>query len=144
MGGGVAVAANNGHAGQGPTLFRADDMHYTLAHVVNRIVDQAKFTGVGVKRIHLNAALFVFNTFQTVQSSWHVVIGHSDSFFWSTYCATCHPQTFKGLRACDLMNQMPVNIKQTGAVIGFMRHMRVPDFVIECFRGHIRRSLYIV
>ena len=29
----VAVAADDCHAGQGPTLLRADDVHNTLAHV---------------------------------------------------------------------------------------------------------------
>jgi hypothetical protein len=31
---GVAVAADDGHAGQGPALFGADDVHDALAHVV--------------------------------------------------------------------------------------------------------------
>jgi hypothetical protein len=35
------------------------------------------------------------------------------------------------------MYKVAVDIKQAGAVLCFMREMRIPDFVIECLGGHV-------
>ena len=140
MGGSVAVAADNCHAGQGPTLLRADYVHNALAHVIHRVIDKPEFARVGVQSFHLDAAFLVFNALQTVQGCGHVVIGHSDGFFWRAHRPAIHPQSLKGLGAGHLMDQMAVDIEQAGAIFGFMGDMRVPDFIIECFRGHVRRS----
>ena len=61
--GGMAISANNGHAGQGPTLLRANDMHNALAHVVHGVIDHPKFTGVCIESVNLNAALFIVDAF---------------------------------------------------------------------------------
>ena len=142
MGGGVAVAADNGHPRQGPALLRANDMHDALADVIHRVIDKPEFPRVGVQSFHLDAAFLVFYALQTVQGCGDVVIGHSDGFFWRAYRPAIHPQPFKGLRAGHFVDQMAVNIEQAGAIFGFMGDMRVPDLIIECFRGHVRRSFY--
>ena len=46
MGGGVAVAADDGGARQGPALFRPDDMHDALADIVHREIFDAEILGV--------------------------------------------------------------------------------------------------
>jgi len=100
VGGGVAVAANHGHAGQGPALLGANNVHDALAHVIHRIVMNAKFLGVLVERFNLNAALLVFDdTLQAFRRGRHVMVRHGDGFFWRTHLATRHAQTFKSLRA---------------------------------------------
>ncbi len=117
-------------------------MHDALSHVIHRVIDKPELTRIGVQRFHLDAAFFVFYALQAVQGGGHVVIGHSDGFFWRAHRPAIHPQSLKGLGAGHLMDQMAVDIEQAGAVFSFMGDMCVPDFIIECFRGHVRRSFY--
>ena len=136
MGRRVAVTAHNGHAGQGPALLWANDMHDALTHVRDRIIMHAEFLGVFIQRFDLNAALFVVDALGAIQSGRYVVIWHSDGLFWRAHFTARHTQTFKGLWAGHFVDQMAVDIQQAGAVFGFMGDMSVPDFVIECFGGH--------
>ncbi len=54
--------------------------------------------------------------------------------------AARHAQALEGLRACHLMDKMPVDIKQAGAILGLMDQVVVPDLVIKCARlGHGNR-----
>ncbi len=133
---GVAVAANNGHAGQGPALFGTNDMHDALTHVSHRIIVDAEFLGVLVQRGHLNAAVFGHGCrIFAVQRGRHVVVRHSDGFFRRAHLAACHTQTFECLGAGDFVHKVAVDVQQAGAIIGLVYHMGVPDFVIECLRG---------
>ena len=58
MGCGVAVAAHNGHARQGPALLGADDMHDPLPDIRNGIVMDAEISRILVEGRNLNAAIF--------------------------------------------------------------------------------------
>ena len=49
------------------------------------------------------------------------------------------PQAFERLRAGHFVDEVAVDIKQAGAVIGFVYQMIVPDFVVQrgrFFIGH--------
>ena len=136
MGRGVAVAANNSHAGQRPALLRPHDMHDALTHVGDGVVVDAELLGVLIKRINLNAAVFGHGGgIGAVQRGRHVVIRHGDGFLGRTHGAACHAQALKGLRRGDLMDQMAVDVEKAGAVLGLMGDMCVPDFIIERFWG---------
>ena len=142
VGCGVAVAAHNGHPRQGPALLRANDMHDALTHVGDGIIMDAKVLGVFVKRLDLNAAVFVFDAFGTVQRGGHVVVRHGDGFVWRANGTPCKAQPFKGLRAGYFMHQMAVDIQKAGAIVGLVGDMGIPYLVIERFGfGHGGLSL---
>jgi len=37
------------------------------------------------------------------------------------------------LRAGHFVHEMPVNIKEARAILGLVRHMGIPNFVVKCF-----------
>src|SRR5690606_581817 len=78
MGRGMAVAANHGHAGQGPALFGADDVNDALTDVVHRVVVQPEFAGVLVQFSDLDTALGVFDAVHAVGGGRDVVVRHGD------------------------------------------------------------------
>ena len=132
VGCGVRIAANNGHAGQGKALFRANHMDDALTNIIHREIGNAKFSRIGFQGFNLNTALFIGNANTTVGGR-DVVIGHRQGAVRGTDRATSVPQPFKGLRACHLMDKMPVDINQAGTVVLLMHHMGIPDFVKKCF-----------
>ena len=59
---GMRIAANDGHAGQGRAVFRADDMDDALTLVLERVIGQRTgFTDVGVEGFHLQTRDRVFD-----------------------------------------------------------------------------------
>ena len=134
----VAVAADNGHAGQGPALFRANDMHDALTHVGHGVIVQPEFLGVGIKGRNLNAAVFGHcRSVGAVQCGRHVVIGHGDCLVGAAHGAARHPQPFKGLRAGHFVDEVTVDVQKAGTIVGFVRDMGIPDFIIKRFGGHV-------
>ena len=52
------------------------------------------------------------------------------------------PQAFEGLRMTGrTVHEVTVDIKQAGAVFGFMGYVGIPDFIIKRFGGHMVLSL---
>ena len=132
MRGGVAVAADHGHARQGPALFGADDVDDALADVGHRVVVDAEILGVLVQRLDLDAAVFGHGRgIGAVQRGRHVVVRHGDGLFRRAHLAARHAQAFERLRAGHFMHQMAVDIQKAGAVVGLVDDMVVPDLVIE-------------
>ena len=112
-------------------------MHDTLTDVRDRVIVYAELAGVGVQCGNLNTAVFrhliwVF----APRCGGNVVIRNRDGLVRGMHFAARHAQAFECLRAGHFVNQMAVNIEQTGAVFGLLRDMRVPDLVVECFGGH--------
>ena len=64
---GMAVAADDRHARQGETLFRADDMDDPLPHVVLRIILDAEVRGVLGQSFDLDAAFLVLDAVLAVR-----------------------------------------------------------------------------
>jgi hypothetical protein len=65
------------------------------------------------------------------------VIDHGQRLFRRAHAAPAHPQTFEGLGACYLMNEMPVDIKEARAVGLRFDNVIVPDFVVKrSWRAH--------
>ena len=61
VGRGVAVAADDGHAGQGPALLGADDVDDALPDVGHGVVVDPEILGVPVERLDLDAAFLVLD-----------------------------------------------------------------------------------
>ena len=137
VGRGVAVATDDCHAGQGPALFGADDMHDALAHVRDGVVMHAELTRVLIQRRDLNAAVFGHRggVFAALGGR-HVVIRHGDGLVRCADGAARHAQPFKGLRTGHFVDEVTVDIQQASAVIGFVDDMGVPDFIVKRLGGH--------
>ena len=133
---GVAVTTDNGHTGQCPTLFWANDMHDPLTHVRHGVIMNTEITRIFVQCFDLDTAFFVFDHAGcAVQCGRHVVIRHSDGFFRRAHLAARHAQSFERLGAGHFVNQMAVNIQQAGAICVLRHNMGVPDFIIKGLGG---------
>ncbi len=136
VGRGVAVAAHDRHARQGPALLGADDVHDALPHVADRVVVDAELGGGGVERLDLDAAVLVLDPLGAVERGGHVVVGHGDGLAGRADLPARQAQPLEGLGAGDLMDEMPVDVEQRGAVLGLVDEMGVPDLVVEGLGSH--------
>jgi len=85
----MAVTTNNGHARQGKTLFRPDDVHNALSFVVFGIIFHPEFGGIVGKRLHLDAAFLILDAVDPICRGGHVVIDHSKGFFRRAQFTAC-------------------------------------------------------
>ena len=67
MRGGVAVAADNGHARQGEALLRPDDVHDTLTAITLGIIFNVEIRSILGQSFDLNAAFLVLDTVDAVR-----------------------------------------------------------------------------
>ena len=128
--GGVAVAADDGGAGQGKALLRADDVDDALALVELVVIFDAEFPGVLRHHPHLFDALRIGVGLGTVGGR-DVVVDHGQRLLRRVNLAARGAQAFKRLRRGHLVDQMAVDIEQAGAVFGFVHQMVVPDLVVQ-------------
>ena len=139
MGGGVAVAAHDGRAGQGPALFRADDVYDALADIVHRQIFDAELARVGLELRDLFARFRIGDAQRAVLGR-HIVIGDGQRQIGAARLAMRVAQTFERLRAGDFVHEMAVDIKHRRFTRRFMHQMCVPDLVVEssrrCHDGH--------
>ena len=137
--GGVAIAADDRCAGQRKALFRADHVDNPLFARGRAEVADAELRGIGFQRGELLRAFHVGNRQSVARSiqpggGRQVVIGHGQSQFRAADGAPGQPQGFEGLGAGDLVNQMPVDEQQAGAIIAAFHHVGVPDLFIQSAR----------
>ncbi len=130
MCGSVAITANDCRAGQRETLFRSDDVDDALTLVIHFEILDAERLGIIVKRLHLDAALFVFDAFGAV-SGRHIVVSNRQRLLRRVHLAACQAQTLKGLRACHFMDEMAVDVEKAGAVLFHFDQMSIPDFIVH-------------
>ena len=76
----VAIAAHNGHAGQGEALFRADHVNNALAHIVDVKNRHPEVGAVLAQGFNLDARFLVINAGRSIGGR-HIVIGHGQCFF---------------------------------------------------------------
>ena len=130
MGRGMAVAADDGGAGQGEALLGPDHMDDALAAVALVIILDAEVLGVLRQRGDLQRGFGIVDAKGAVGGR-HVVVDHGQRLLGRADGAAGHAQTLEGLRAGHLMHQMPVDIEQAGAVGRLVHQMGVPDLVVE-------------
>ena len=136
MRGRMRIAADHGHARQGPALFGADDMHDALTDIRHRIVVDPEVARVPVQRLDLNAAFFIVDMGVASGGGGHVMVRNRDGLFRCAHRSPGHPQPFKGLGAGHLMHKVAVDVQKAGAVIGLVDDMGIPDLVVKRFRRH--------
>ncbi len=125
----MAVTADDGVAGQREALFRADDVDDALADVVHIEQRYAEILAVLLQRFDLNAGLLVLDALGTVCCR-DVVIGHGQGRLGAADGAVRVAQAFESLGAGDLMNEMAVDINESGAVLLDVHQMLIP-YLIE-------------
>ena len=133
----MRVAADNGHAGQGGSLFRAHNVYDALAFIHKREVGEcAKLFNVCIQSIDLQFGNRVLDTFVPVAGR-GVVVGCGDYAVDTPEFAAGHFQAFKCLRAGYFVNQVAVNVKQDSAVFFFADDVAVPKFIVKglCCHG---------
>ena len=135
---GVAVAADHGHAGQGPALFRPDDMDDALADVVHRVVMDTEILGVPCRAPRPASGC---PRSSARGSSRPAVVGTlwSGTAMVLSGACTLRPamrRPFESLRAGHLVHEVAIDVEQTGAVLGRMGQMGIPDLVVKRLPGH--------
>jgi hypothetical protein len=65
--------------------------------------------------------------------SGYVMVGCGNSFPWPEYRDTTFFQTVESLRTGNLVNVMPVDVKNIRSGFNGSNYMAVPDFVEKCF-----------
>ena len=130
MGRGVAVAADDGGAGQGEALLGADDVDDALAVVELAEIFDAELARVLGERRDLQRRFRIVDAVAAVGGR-HVVVDHGERLLRRAHLAAGHAQALEGLRARHLVDEMPVDIEQAGAVRRLVHQMVVPDLVVE-------------
>ena len=141
--GGVAVTADDGGAGQRETLLRPDDVDDALALVELVVILDAEVGGVLGERLDLDAAVVVGDAVGAVRGR-HVVVDDGERLFRRADLAAGHAQSLEGLRACDLVDQVAVDVEDAGAVFGALDDVVLEDLVVKRGgggAGHFSRRL---
>ena len=130
VGRGVAVAADQRHAGQRKALLRADDVDDALALIELVVIFEIEEFRVLGEVGDLRRA-FRIGIGQMAVGRRHVVIDDEQRLVRRVHLAAGQPQAFERLRARHFVDDMAVDIDQAGAVRLLLDQMIVPDFVVE-------------
>ena len=130
MGGGVAVAADDGRAGQGEALLGPDHMDDALALVALGKIFDAEISGVLRQRLDLDAAFLFLDALRAVRGR-DIVIHHGQCLFRRADLAAGQAEAFKSLRGGDLMHEMAIDIEQAGPIRLTIDHMVLEDLVVQ-------------
>ncbi|VGP59023.1 hypothetical protein SB00610_02828 [Klebsiella quasipneumoniae subsp. similipneumoniae] len=129
VGGGMGVAAYNGHPRQGHPLFRAHYVNDALVRVIQVVQLNAELFTVLNQLLHLNAGHLAgrVNVFGLRRD---VVIHGGEGFTRLAHLAAVGAQAVKGLRGGNFMHQMAVDIQQRGFVLRLIHHVRIKQFFV--------------
>ena len=137
MSGGMGVSADDGHARQGRALLRPDDVHDSLADVVDVELGDAMPPAVVVERDNLLPRHGVGDSLYAGYAAFrrYVVVRGGQVGLCAPQFAAGKAQAFKCLGRGDLVHKVTVDVEQTlpvrtgtGVVIG-------PDFVVQSRHG---------
>ena len=128
VGGGVGIAADDGQAGQGEALLRADDVDDALALVGHGEIGDIEVGAVLVQGLHLDPRFGVLDAGRAVGRG-YVVVGHGQGGVGPSHRAPGGPQALEGLRAGHLVHQVAVDIEQAGAVVLHVHQVAFPNLV---------------
>jgi hypothetical protein len=139
MGRGVAVAADHGHARQGRTLFRSDDMNNAVTDVVHLEFSDAVLVAIVVEGLHLQTRNRVGNGSDTalaLRGRRYVVVRGRDVGINAPRLAPGQTQAFKGLRRGHFVNDVTVDVDQRRPIVALFDQVRIPKFVVKRFANH--------
>ncbi|MPM81067.1 hypothetical protein SDC9_128119 [bioreactor metagenome] len=130
VGGGVRVAADDGHARLGQAQLRADDVHHTLVEVTQGVDRQTELPGVGTDGVQLQPGDRVGDRRENVVGGRVVILGEHGQLGAADAPARL-PQAVEGLGAGHLMGKLQVDVEQVGLSFRGADHMVLPDLLTE-------------
>ena len=125
---GVAVAADDRHAGLGKSEFRADYVDDALVGRVHVEQRNAEFLAIFLQGLDLEGGNRVGN-WRAAGLGRDVVIDRGDGPVGLAYAASGRTEAVKRLRRSHLVDQMQVYIKKRQAVWRRRDYVLVPDFL---------------
>ena len=111
-------------------------MHDALAAIAHVELDDAVVLAVGIQRIHLQARDRIGNALIAVVRG-HVMVGHRQIGADAPDRTTGQLQPFERLRAGHFVNQVAIDVDQTGTVFFLMDDVGVPQLVVKGLRHEI-------
>ena len=139
MRGGVAVAADDGHAGLAQALLRPDDVDDALVEAVDREIGDAELPHIALEGVDLELRVGIVDAGDAdlAVGGRNVVIGDGHRRVGPAHLAPGKLQAFEGLRRRDLVDQVQIDIDQVGALALRGHDMALPDLVEQRARcGH--------
>ena len=112
--GGVAVAADHGHAGLREAELRSDHVDDALTLAVNPVVRDAELLAVGLELLHLLRGDLVDDGERAVGGR-NAVIGGREREVRTADLQAALAQAFERLRRRDFMDEVQVDIERAGA-----------------------------
>ena len=128
VGGGVAVAADDGFAGEGVAQIGADDMDDALVGTVAVVKGDAEVAGVFGQGVELAFGNFVGDGQGQVPSGGVVVHG-ADGEVGAADATASQAEAIEGLGSGNFVDEVEVNVKDGGLARLLVNHMGVPDFL---------------
>jgi len=134
--GGVAVAADDGGARQGEALFRPDDMDDALGGIGGADIGHPEFGDILLQRFELPGAQRIADRQAVAVRSdarrgRQVVIGHRQGEIRPPHLAAGEPQPLERLGRRHLVDEVPVDIDEAGAILATLHDMGVPDLFVQ-------------
>src|SRR6185437_15193496 len=127
---GVAIAADNCHAGLRQAHYRADDVDNALIDAVDRNIGHAELDDVALQRIDLQLRFRLVDAGLAVAGR-DVVVGNGDRRIRPPHLAAGELQPFEGLRGRHLMAEVKIDIEEMGALARRGDDMAVPNLVAQ-------------
>ncbi len=136
VGGGVGIAADDGHPRLGQSLLGADDVHDALAGGVEVVERNPVAMGVLHQQLHLAPGDRVGDR-QVPVAGGHIVVHGGHGQVGAPHPAPGQSQPLERLRRGDLMHQVQVDVEQPRLVPGrFLHQVRIPELAAERATGH--------
>ena len=130
---GVAVAADDRHAGLGDAEFGADDVNDALLPAADVVELDAELFAVLAQGGDLLGGDLIDDVEALGEERGDVVVHGRDAAVGAAYGAAGKTQSLEGLRASDLVDEMEVDVDERGFASGFGDYVLVPDFFEEGF-----------
>ena len=135
VGGSVRISTDGDTSRQSETLFRSNNVNNSLSFISERKVWQVKVLDIDFQLKHLcSTGGFFDKGFHIDQlgsvGRGHIMVDSDQSTIRSTNTAFGHTQTFKGLGRSDLVDQVPIDVNQTGKTVIFDQVV-IPDFIVH-------------
>ena len=136
VGGGVAVAAHDGHARQGQAQFRADDVDDALVGVAHGELGDVERRGVLAQHLDLTAGDGIGDGLVGGLGGDVVVLGGHGQL-GTAHAPSGEAKAIEGLGRGDLVHEVQVDVEQLWTVAAGHHLVGVPDLLAECFRCHV-------
>jgi len=133
---GVAVAADDGGAGQREALLRPDDVDDSLPAVALVEIFDAEIARVPSQRLHLQRRFGIVDALGAVGGR-NIVVDDGKRLFRRPHLALAQPQALEGLRARHLVHEMAVDVEEARAIRLALDDVVLEDLVVQRL-GHSR------